>query len=259
MEKRKCIKDHLGNEFPSVKAMCEHWGVKVRSYYSRLQHGYELKDALEPQCEHCHHCTDHLGNKFKNISEMCEYWGVKPNTFSYRRKIGLSLEDALDPKSYKRGPANKCVDHLGNEFDNFKAMAKHYGVGYMAARNRVQKGWSLEEVLGVKKHPGCKDHLGNKFKNIANMCDYWGISRYTYTKRLNSGWSLKDTLETPCKVSDHLGNEFNSIAEMCEHYGIIRSTYICRIERGWSKERALTTPIMNIGKRAYMKGDSEDE
>ena len=39
-------KDHLGNEFPTKKAMCAHWGINAVTFSSRWNNGWTLEEAL---------------------------------------------------------------------------------------------------------------------------------------------------------------------------------------------------------------------
>ncbi len=45
-DKSKPSVDHLGNEFPSFKAMCAYWEVCRDTVYSRLRDGWSLEEAL---------------------------------------------------------------------------------------------------------------------------------------------------------------------------------------------------------------------
>lgn len=43
----KRIIDHEGNEFPSIKEMCKHWGITLSMYNSRVNKcGWSLEKAL---------------------------------------------------------------------------------------------------------------------------------------------------------------------------------------------------------------------
>lgn len=92
----KKVVDHLNKEFNSVKEMCDHWGITLRQYYWRLNHGWSLKDILTKSLA----VVDHEGNKWENTSDMCLYWGVKLSTFKYRIKHGWSLKNALEFDKY---------------------------------------------------------------------------------------------------------------------------------------------------------------
>lgn len=42
---KKCI-DHLGNEYPSLLAMCRHYGIHRMKYKNRIKLGWSQEDAL---------------------------------------------------------------------------------------------------------------------------------------------------------------------------------------------------------------------
>lgn len=41
------IVDHNGVKYPTMKAMCEHYGISSSLYISRINRNWSLKDALE--------------------------------------------------------------------------------------------------------------------------------------------------------------------------------------------------------------------
>lgn len=45
--KAKNVKDHLGNSYPSTKAMCEHYGISSSLFTSRIKRNWDLQAALE--------------------------------------------------------------------------------------------------------------------------------------------------------------------------------------------------------------------
>lgn len=46
----KVCYDHLGNMYPSKKAMCEHWGIPYDNYCARIRLGWSLEKSLSPLC-----------------------------------------------------------------------------------------------------------------------------------------------------------------------------------------------------------------
>ena len=40
------VKDHLGNQFDSMKSMFTHWGILPSTYYSRTRKGWSLEEVL---------------------------------------------------------------------------------------------------------------------------------------------------------------------------------------------------------------------
>lgn len=68
--------DHLGNEFTTIKAMCEHWCINKETYQTRIKQGMSLEQALTtPPRKGPKSCTDHLGNVFSSVTAMCKHYG----------------------------------------------------------------------------------------------------------------------------------------------------------------------------------------
>lgn len=250
-------KDHLGQEFVSVSAMCRHWNIPTSTFHNRMNSpNYTLEQALTlPPDNHRNagdKCLDHLGHPFKSKREMCEYWHIPRAVFFGRIRLGWSLEKALTaPLDYKAG-AEKVYDHLGQAFDSEVEMCKAWNIGRGTFRERKRRGWDIEKCLTAPtknvhlKPVACVDHKGNKFPSKAAMYRHYGISKYLLGDRLARGWSLQDALETteaidphkPCV--DHLGQEFPSVTEMLKHWNVGEVTYRERIRRGNTLEQALS-------------------
>ena len=94
----KPCKDHQGNEYPNIKAMCERWGIQPATFSRRLKvYGLTLEEALTRQVKPNggQRCNDHMGKRFRSRSMMCRYWNIDRKLFEYRIGQGWSLEDAL--------------------------------------------------------------------------------------------------------------------------------------------------------------------
>ena len=92
----KSCMDHLGNTFPNINAMCEHYNITRHAFDKRIKKGRSLKDALtEPVRKKNESCTDHLGNTFPNVKAMCKHYNVDTATFKQRCETGYSIEEAL--------------------------------------------------------------------------------------------------------------------------------------------------------------------
>ena len=95
---RKPSTDHLGNTYDTQKAMCDHYGLSVTVFTSRLtKYKGDLKKALtEPLDPLKKTCTDHTGRKFNSIKEMCNYWNIPYKVYNSRRRLGWTLKDILE-------------------------------------------------------------------------------------------------------------------------------------------------------------------
>lgn len=149
-------------------------------------------------------------------------------------------------------------DHLGKTYLSISAMCRHYNISVQAYKNRLKKGFSLQDALekpNNKLLPKSErtDHLGNIYESVKAMSNHYGIPLDTYKGRINRGWSIKkaltkelDTTKTTGKETlDHLGNKFNTLKDMCNHYNVTVSAYLCRMRNDWSLKDALTIKQKN--------------
>ena len=253
--------DHLGNEFPSKKALCEHYHITASQFYTRTHNGWSLEDALTKRrgAKGTKSVYDHLGNRFDSVEQMCNHWGIADSTFQGRVARGMSVEKALTA-THEDTHGEECYDHLGNKFPSTAKMCEHYGIPRQMYYGRIKCGWALEDILTKPKETIAKnskavtDHKGNKFVSVSEMCKHWNMTRSTFNARIKAGWSIEKALTEPKKPApsknipqtDHLGNTFPSLNAMCQHWGISRTLYSSRIKNGWSVERALTTKELII-------------
>jgi hypothetical protein len=145
-----------------------------------------------------------------------------------------------------------CTDHLGHEFVSLTAMCKYYNISTSAYKNRIAKGWSIQEALetpNAKFLPESErtDHLGIVYNSVKEMANHYGMALDTYKRRIKAGWSIEMALTEPLDTSkhgkpevDHLGNEFPMLKDMCKYYGVTVPAYLRRIANGYTKEEALT-------------------
>ena len=152
----RACRDHLGNEFASVKAMCHAWGVSRKAYDHRVSRGASTQEALTGQVRRrlpatCKPCRDHLGREFPSKVAMCRHWGVEWGTFRHRMRAGWGLERALTGSPSKGAPLSRpCRDHLGREFPSIAAMCRAWDVSYPTYSYRMASGWDLERALTTR-------------------------------------------------------------------------------------------------------------
>lgn len=148
----KACKDHLGNEFSSIKEMCAAHNITYSCYISRRKAGYSLEDALTGNmCGYSTPVQDHLGNWYPSVTDMCDHYNIPISTYSQRvNRYKMSVEDALTRKVRpKSAPTNAkpCRDHLGNMFSSKKEMAAFHKIKYAKLEYRLRKKMKLEDAL----------------------------------------------------------------------------------------------------------------
>ncbi len=45
-KRNKPCQDHLGNQYSSIKEMCEHYNINRKLFEYRINHGYTLEETL---------------------------------------------------------------------------------------------------------------------------------------------------------------------------------------------------------------------
>lgn len=268
-------KDFNGKEFNSLTDMCKYYGITTSLYFTRLKHGWELKDILTKK-KVDYVVRDFNGKEFTSIKKMCAYWNISTTCYWERSRKGWSLKDILtvkvsnqpvkcvgvDGKEYRSLSAmNKAgvapekessylvYDHLGNKFRSERKMCDYYHIDPGTFYSRRKSGWSLEDALTVstdkvKQDKICYDFNDKKFSTQKDMCEYYGISTDTYFNRLKRGWSLQDALTKEVNSLQSIigpdGKKYKSISAMCKVYNIGTCTFLNRVNRGISVEEALT-------------------
>ena len=254
----KC-KDHLGNEFSSVRKMCKHYNILPQTYRQRIKKGWSLEraltvkaDSMESAYAKRNGCTDYLGNEFPSIQAMCDYHGTSYSAYSQRRRRGLTGADLFKKAMSKHDIDTHdgvVKDHTGKEYESRREMCEHWDIPMKVYYARMKRGYTVEQALTEELNEDERrhyvyDHKGNRFSSVSQMCKAYGVSDSYYYSHLRTGSTMEEALTIPDTiVHDHLGNGYNTYLDMCNHYGITYNTFNRRIDSGKTLEEALTTPL----------------
>ena len=195
---------------------------------------------------------DHLGNKYPTLKHLCDAYNIEVSAFRYRRNKGWPIKDCI------YGRPELTIQNSGLKLDdrqyyNTKAALDKLGIAQSTYHNRIARGWSQDEALGLKKHKyksECKDHLGNTYKNMKELADAYNINREVLRTRLKKlNWDMEKALTTPVgkNIQDvpkeertFNGKTYKSIIDMCNHLNIKYPNYVAMKNRtGMSKDEVL--------------------
>lgn len=140
--------DHLGNVFPSVKAMCDAHGVMKNTYYQRLNRGFTEEQALQP---------DKVLRKYGKID------GIAMSEFSRKKHIGVpQVKRYLNGKITREELLINChskktmeerTDINGKVYPSVRQMAMAWKISYDVYRLRMREGWTKERALTTPVRP----------------------------------------------------------------------------------------------------------
>ena len=147
--KPKPVTDHLGNEYPGKKEMCQAYGIRVGTFNQRIKSGKSLEEALTrtPSMITTNiPCQDHLGNCYNSQVEMARAYGLTKEQFIARKRQGWDVKRILTtPVNGNR----KAVEFNGISYASMKELCKKNGLNYDAFVHRTNAGMSIEEAVAA--------------------------------------------------------------------------------------------------------------
>jgi hypothetical protein len=198
--------DHLGNEFKTVKEMCNYWGISLKSYSRRrCVNGLSLEEALTMRRGVGRSSvTDHKGVTYALKRDMAAAYGLHISTLMARLARGWSVERALTENVKEHSNAYNgsgiegavvCPD--GIKYKDVVAMCKHYGVSTQTFNNRRKRGLSVEQSLSGETviKGGVVALNGTWFPNLTALCKAQGLDFRHVFARINNGLSLDAALK----------------------------------------------------------------
>ena len=100
-----------------MQDMCEHYGIKLSTFQSRINKKWSLEKALTTSL---YECCDHLGNKFKSEKEMARYYKISAATYYKRIETNWKLEEALGVSGRGLDASIRNKEVLNTKIGNIK-------------------------------------------------------------------------------------------------------------------------------------------
>lgn len=137
-----------GKTFPSVSALAAAynlpgWKVRQRIYIR----AYTPEEAVSDEGKRLSSQEDIIvnGTKYNSLMDACETHGLTVESVKRKLQDGASFNEAFD-ENWSANPI--IVEDM--KFKNFGMVAKHYNLSANLLRDRISKGYSLEEAVGVE-------------------------------------------------------------------------------------------------------------
>lgn len=147
------VEDHLGTKYSCIAEMLDSWNISRGAYEYRKGQGWSLKKILTTPVRtgsRAKECVDFNGRIFPSLTLMAKFYGINLTSLRNRMAEGETPAEAL--KNILKSKSNNVVrDHIGNSFTSNVKMAQHWKVNYDTYRDRIKRGWSLEEALTGKR------------------------------------------------------------------------------------------------------------
>ena len=110
MSNGRAVYDHKGTPFPSVRAMCDAYGLTVAIYHNRRQKGMSIAEALSlPMKSQSTICTDYAGRIFPSKACMFAFLGISRSR-SHKTPLKISICGQWENRNCGSYHVIRCID-----------------------------------------------------------------------------------------------------------------------------------------------------
>ena len=185
-----------GVEYPSVSVAALAHGIDPGTFVSRLNRGMPPDVAADFEYRKTYTVTDPAQGEIKgNLTDLCDRYDI-PFMRAYQRlKAGWTIQEVVGFAEHKHLTVNEPVVVGGRKFENFRSACDEHGISYKKAWRRLnQRGWTVEQALGVDSPPSRAKHGGQRvqvgrrtFRTKTAAAKALGISYEKLMKRIADG------------------------------------------------------------------------
>ena len=160
------------------------------------------------------------GVKYNSLVELCESYGVNYALFSSRIANGWSVDEALGLEERNKSKKGTLVVEGLNGEISLAEFCRDMNVSYSVVRNRIKKGYTLEEAVTSKKIPKVKIN-GVEYKSLSDACGKLKMPYYVVCMRISNGWTLEEAFNPLGRKNVvAFGVEYPSLKKVCEHFNV---------------------------------------
>ena len=232
--------DHTGKTWPSVRAMCDAFGLPMTTFNNRLKRGWTLEQALTTPNDTTrkkHKFTkpvkDFKGVEYPTVGAMCAAYGLSEKVYWSRKRIlKWDLKKNLTTPVNTTAQNSKAItDHTGRVFPSVSELCRYYKIGLSTFRERLKRGWTVEQAItgkvtrkDIKPRP-VPGPDGKNYPSVGAMCKANNISRTMYLSRVRAGWDEHDAATRPSVINakpctDMFGKSFPAAFLMAEYHKV---------------------------------------
>ena len=154
------------------------------------------------------------------------------------------------------------------EFNSIRQAAIHFGVSDRTVYKRLDRGWTLEQALGIEPPPAGNNKSvkvgGVDYPSVNEAARAYGIDAAVVHNRLRRGKSIDEAFSAGplpnhgrSKPITLAGMSFGSVKAAAEHYGVDPYTAQWRIRNGWGPEQAMELTPAPIHSRPLTFGGKQ--
>jgi Zn-dependent peptidase ImmA (M78 family) len=239
-----------GKEYPSVSELARSFNVPRHIIQNALSRNIDLSDVLKPK--------------------------KKASTKKTTKKAAKAVKTPSKKTEASSGKLqrNNPVVFQGVKYASERALSAAYDVPHATFYQRMKRGWSMEEALGIanKKASSAGGKAqspratpltanGKTYPSIKAAAETHNVPAYRVTQRLKHGWTPEQALgihsremkiNTSAKMITCHGKKYKSVGEFCREYNLTPQHVSYHMQKGRTPEQILarrdkkSSPLMSI-------------
>lgn len=146
-----------GQHFDSIKAFSEKYGQPKEKVTRRLAQGWSPEQAVglapRKRIGSTGKALTFEGKSYSSLVEASMAFGLNPKLVASRVAKGYSIDDALRGNLAGRSRNGKAITFRGEVFHSQEELAAKYSQTWRTVWKRQQRGWTLEQALGIDQAP----------------------------------------------------------------------------------------------------------
>lgn len=142
------------DNYEKYKKIAKKNNIKLKTFYRRIKNGWSLLNALNIPSQgiiktNGVNLYNYKGN-FYTANYLAKKANINPKLFYKRLKRGWSVEETVDiPIERKEQILNKALYEYNGKLMSVKQLSKLSGLKEKTIYKRIQRGWSIEEVVEI--------------------------------------------------------------------------------------------------------------
>lgn len=199
-----------GQTFPTLTSAAEFFGVDESVIRSRLDVlGWTIEQAvgIAPRpTDWGPKAVELQGVMYPSLKDAAKAYGLAYSKVHLRMsRYNWTLEQAFELEDIERPPGiPQKIEFRGKSYNSRGALARDYDMDEMKLYGRLQKGWTIEQALGVEDRPRPRAHnaiavtyKGKTYGTLKELAVDLGVSYKLLSARLKKSWTLDEAIRTP--------------------------------------------------------------
>ena len=257
---------YKGKEYTKKELACK-FQIKYGTFIAKLARGWTLEE-IESNCHSSKgygieingikysskkEACDKLNLTYRELNRLINNKSKRDNSIEINGTKYVSKREAKQKLNCSSYTLNKLINNEieiteikekkyiidNKEFNTKKEIAEYYHKNYNSFLNKLNLGWTIEQIVGLEKEPE-KININNI--DLDKLSKENNISKDIIVKKIKRGYTLEKALQPLKNINNIIvcnGIQFNSKAELADYYNKPRELIYNRLNIGWSPEEAV--------------------